>query len=173
MAGQIAEFGAAGIANHLAGSAVPVVAGSPPTWFPGLYWIDTSSGNAVKTWNGSAWVTGAGSRFLALLSADPVAANAVNITDLTEITTAGYARQSVTFAHSSTSYPSSLSNSNLITFGPMSAGMVNAVQWVAMVTVASGTTGYFLMSWIMPSSVQVNSSQSIQIGVGELVIEIQ
>lgn len=173
MAGQIAEFGAAGIANHLAGSAIPVVASSPPTWFPGLYWIDTSSGNAVKTWNGSAWVTGAGSRFLALLSADPVAANAVNITDLTEITTAGYARQSVTFAHSSTAYPSSLSNTNLITFGPMTAGMTNAVQWVAMVTVASGTTGYFLMSWIMPTSVQVNSSQSIQIGVGELVIEIQ
>jgi len=173
MAGQIAEFGAAGIANHLSGAAVPVVASSPPTWFPGLYWIDTSSGNAVKTWNGSAWVTGAGNRFLALLSADPVAANAVNISDLTEITTAGYSRQAITFAHSSTSYPSSLSNSALLTFGPMTAGMTNAVQWAAMVTVASGTTGYFLMSWLLPTSIQVNASQVIQIGVGQLVIEIQ
>lgn len=173
MAGQIAEFGAASIANNLAGTSIPVVAASPPTWFPGLYWIDTSSGNAVKTWNGSAWVTGAGARFLALLSADPVAASAVSISDLTEITTSGYSRQSVTFAHSSTSYPSSLSNTNLITFGPMSAGMVNAVQWVAMVTVTSGTSGFFLMSWLMPAAVQVNASQVIQIGVGELVIEIQ
>lgn len=173
MAGQIAEFGAAALVNHLSGQSVPVVAASPPSWFPGLIWIDTSSGNAVKGWNGSAWVTGAGNRFLALLSADPVAGAAVNLTDLTEITTAGYSRQSVTFAHSSTAYPSSTSNTNLITFGPMSAGMVNAVQWVAMVTVASGTTGYFLMSWLMPAAVQVNSSQVIQIGIGALVIENQ
>lgn len=173
MAGQIAEFGAAALVNHLSGQAIPVVAASPPSWFPGLYWIDTSSGNAVKTWNGSAWVTSAGSRFLALLSADPVAAGAVNISDLTEITTAGYSRQAVTFAHSSTAYPSSASNSSLITFGPMSAGMTNAVQWVAMVTVASGSVGYFLMSWLMPTSVQVNSSQSIQIGANQLVIENQ
>lgn len=173
MAGQIAEFGAAALVNHLSGQAIPVVAASPPTWFPGLYWVDTSSGNAVKTWNGSAWITGAGSRFLALLSADPVAANAVNISDLTEITTAGYTRQSVTFAKAALAYPSSAANTNLITFGPMTAGMVNAVQWVALVNVASGTSGYFQMSWLMPTAVQVNASQVIQIGVGALVIENQ
>lgn len=173
VAGQIAEFGAAHLANALTGAAIPVVQGTAPTWFPGLYWVDTSSGNAVKTWNGSAWVTGAGSRFLALLSADPVTANAVNISDLTEITTAGYARQSVTFAHASTAYPSAAANSGLITFGPMSAGMTQAVQWIAMVTVASGTTGYFLESWLMPTALQVNASEVIQIGIGELETEVQ
>lgn len=173
MAGQIAEFGAAHLANALTGAAVPVVQGTAPTWFPGLYWIDTSSGNAVKTWNGSAWVTSPGARFLALLSADPVAANAVNISDLTEITTAGYSRQSVTFSHATTAYPSAASNSNLITFGPMTAGMTQAVQWIAMVTVASGTTGYFLESWLMPTALQVNASEVIQIGIGELETEVQ
>jgi len=173
MAGQIAEYAAAALANHLGGQAGVVVQGTAPTWYPGLTWVNSASGYSINSWNGSAWAVSAGSRYVALLTADPVASSAVNISDLSEVTTAGYARQPVTFSQATITYPSTVTNTNLITFGPMSAGMALASQWVALVTVSSGTTGYFLDSWLLPEDVQVNASQSFQIGVGLLTMQVQ
>jgi hypothetical protein len=174
---QLSQYGDMQLVNDLAGLTVPSVQGSAPTWFPGLYWVNTSSGNAVEQWNGTQWVTSPapGTRYLALLTADPVLGGAVNISDagFVECTTSGYARQSVTFSEASAAYPSASSNTNLVSFGPFSATMLAPVQWVAMVTSASGTTGYFLASWNMPVALQVDTSQYIYVGVGSLLLQGQ
>ena len=108
-------------------------------------WIDTTSGATLKTWNGSTWVVGAATRYVALLTASPYTSGpssgyAQAITDLVEVTTAGYSRQAATFANASAAYPAPVSNSAVLTFGPVSAAMALAAQWAALVTHAA--TGY-------------------------------
>lgn len=164
MSGQVSQYGAQSIVNLFAGNVPVAVQGSAPTPVPGLSWVDTSSSNAVKHYNGSAWVTGT-SRYLMLLTAPP--GTATTIAGLTEVTTSGYARQSVTFATATGAYPSVVSNSNLVTFGPFTADMLLPSQWAAMVDVSSGTTGQFLYSWNIASQ-QVSASQNIQISIGQL-----
>lgn len=177
MSGQIAPYGAAAMANLLTGAVVPVAAatGAAPTWKPGMLWYNTTT-SAWNQWNGTAWTTSPtpGTTYLALLTADPVAAGAINLADLTELTTSGYSRQSVTWgAETTEAYPGVVSNTNLLTFGAMGANMTLAVQWAALVTSASGTsTGYFLFSWNGPP-IQVTASESITIAIGALVLQDQ
>jgi hypothetical protein len=178
---QLAQFGDMGLVNDLAGLTVPVVNGTAPTWTPGMYWVNTSAGNVVEQWQGAAggWTSSpaAGTRFLALLTADPVFGQAVNITDsgFSECVTTGYTRQIVTFSQATASYPSTSANTNLVTFGPMASSMLVPVQWVALVTTSSLTPaqGFFLASWNLTTPIQVNVSQNIQIGIGQLVLQGQ
>ena len=186
---QAAQVADTGLVNTLSGYGAPVASavGSPPTWFPGLIWYDTT--NAVfKQWTGNAGVGGTGTwvsspapgtRYLALLTADPVFNAAVNPQDagFAELTTAGYARQAVTFTAATTAQPSLASNTAVITF-TMSSSMLVPVQWVALMTlsttvVAGAPYGQFLASWNLSAPVQVNASQSIQIGIGQLVLQGQ
>lgn len=174
---QLAQFGDMSLVNDLAGVNLPFIqsATPPAPASPNIYWVNTGSGNALNQWNGSSWVTSPapGTRYLALLTTDPVLGGAVNISDagFVELTTSGYARQVATFGTANAAYPAASSNTNLITFGPMTASMLAAVQWVAMVTSSSGTTGYFLASWSLAAPVQVNASQSIQVGIGQLELQ--
>lgn len=173
MSGQISQYQAMGSLNHLSGQAEVLVQGTAPVWYPGVVWVNSSSGYSINTWNGQAWVTNFGQRWLALLTADPVAGGVVNLSDagFSEVQTAGYARQTVTFGQASSAYPSTTSNVGLITFGPMTATMTLPTQWVAMVTGSAGTTGLFLASWVITQGVLVNASQSIQISPGQLVLD--
>ena len=167
--GQVSIHGAEAVLNLLGGLAVPVVSGSAPTGKPGLYWIDTGSGNAVKYYNGSAWVVDNGNRYLALLTANP--AGVTSMAGLSEITTAGYARQQVTWGNPSAAYPSVLTNTNTITFGPMSADMLVAATYMALVTVSTGTAGNIDYAWNIPAQ-QVETSQNIQIAIGQLTLSM-
>lgn len=167
--GQIGQYGAQASLNVLTGNAVPLVQGTAPaTWVPGQYWINTSEGNAVYTYNGSSWVPESGARYLALLTADPTALPAVNISDLQEVTTAGYARAQVMLSQASASYPSVSTDSGTISWGPMTADMAVPALFVAMVTVASGNSGLYLFSWTLPAPQLVDTSQYIQIATSEL-----
>ena len=179
---QAAQLGDQGLVNTLSGNAVPVAAatGSLPAWIPGLYAYDTTA-TAMKQWNGVAWVTSPapGNRYLALLTADPVLGAAVQPTDagFVELTTSGYARQLVAFTNATAAIPSAASNTAVITF-TMSSSMLVPIQWVALMTlsttVAAGSPyGQFLASWNLSAPVQVNASQSIQIGIGQLVLQGQ
>lgn len=178
---QLAQYGDMGLVNDLAGLNVPVVQGTAPVWTPGMYWVNTNAGNAIEQWTGSTggWVTSPapGTRYLALLTADPVLNAAVNITDVgfSELNTVGYTRQIVTFSQATAAYPSTSSNTNLITFGPMGNSMLIPVQWVALVTSSSvnPTTGFMLASWNLAAPIQVNASQNIQIGIGQLILQGQ
>lgn len=175
MSGQIAQTAAQGLANHIAGNVPPFIGTSAPTWIPGLVWINTTSGAVLFTWNGSAWVSGAAGHYLALLTASPFTSGpgggyAVAISDLVELSIGGYTRQAVAFSNATASYPSNVSNSATVTFGPLSASMTQAAQWVAMVSAASGTSGLLNYYWTLATPQQVSVSQSIQIAAGALVL---
>lgn len=154
--------------NSLTGTVVPVVSNTAPTANPGQYWIDSSSGNVVKEFNGSTWVVAPSSYFLALLTADPT--GLTTVASLTEVTTAGYARVACVFSPASAAVPSVISNSSLLTFGPMGANMSIPAQWVALVTASAGTTCKLQYTWTLDTPQQVLQTQTIQIAAGQLTI---
>jgi hypothetical protein len=111
MAGQLSQTAATALVNHVAGIVPVTVAasGSAPAWVPGLIWYNTTAA-AVYEWDQGqeTWVAQSSmSLYLALLTADPsvsgTGANlggfAATVSDIVAIedTTAGYARQLVTF----------------------------------------------------------------------------
>lgn len=181
MGSQLAQNGDVGAVGALAGLTVPLAVASGTPSSTGTYYnqytVRESDGHVFMNQTGTNWTDlGAApsqaTRYLALLTADPILNGAVSISDsgFVECITSGYARQSVTFGNLTTTYPSNLSNTNLITF-TMSSTMLTAVQWVALVTVSSGTTGWFLASWALTAPILVDASQSIQFGIGNFVIQ--
>lgn len=175
---QLGQWGSMALINHISANAVPFIGSSAPTWVPGLVWINTSSTPTVYHWNGAAWVSGAASLYIALCTADPTTSGpsggySVNISDLVEDTTAGYARQAVTFSAAATTYPATTANTNNLTFGPYSAAQQQAVQWAALVNVSSGNAGQLLYWWDMSPAQQVAISQTIVIGSGTLPLDAQ
>lgn len=113
--------------------------------------------------------------YVALLTADPSTSGpssgpAVAMTDLVEDTTSGYARQSVSFTAPTSAVPSEVSNSSALTFGPYSANQATAVQWAALVTVSTGTSGHLLYTWVLDTSQQVLDTQSIVIPANDLTL---
>jgi hypothetical protein len=217
MAGQLTALGAQSLVNAVGGIVPPHIGTTAPTWQPGLYWINTTAGAVLEYWNGSAWVAGTEPLYIALLTGDPSVSGpgggyALNISDLIEDTTSGYARQAVTFAapvpylsattytsgqkviyqefvyqcavgsisgtapsgtatnntdwtYIGPAYPASAANSNTLTFS-YSAAQPFPVQWAALVTASTGTTGLLKYLWTLPQPQQVAGSQSIQIGAG-------
>lgn len=162
----ISQTGAQRAVASLVGAVIPVYSASQPaTPVPGLYWVNTSG--VVQEFNGSAWVL-AGNYYLALCTADP--SSATTIAQLQEVTTAGYSRVQLNWNGATAALPSVISNSNLIQFGPMTANMTLAAQWVALVTVASGTVGYLLYTWAMSQPQQVNATQFVSIPATDLAI---
>jgi len=173
VSGQVSQVGAQTLINVIGGRVPPAVQSGTPTWKPGLYWVDTTSGATLKYWNGSTWIAGTEPLYIALLTASPFTSGpgggfAQTISDLVELTTAGYTRQAVTFTDAAAAYPSPGSNSGVLTFGPMGASMTLAAQWAAMVTASSGTAGLLKFFWTLDTPQQVSISQSIQIPIGNL-----
>jgi hypothetical protein len=178
MGSLIAQYGAMATLNHLSGYAFPAVASTAPSWYPGLTWVDDSTDPpTIQKYNGSAWSPIESTpRYIALLTADPSTSGtnstpAVYISDLAELTTSGYSRQAVSFSAASSAYPAVASNTAVITFGPMTAAMTSAAGWLALVDVANGLSGYLLCTWALTESMLVSTGQSIQIAIGELVLD--
>lgn len=163
----ISQAGAQTQLNALTGYSAPIVASSAPAGFIGGYWINTSSGNSINEWTGTTWVTSV-LPYLALLTADP--SGLTTIAALAECTDSGYSRIAVTFGPASAAYPSVATNTGLLTFGPFSVNMSLPVQWIAMVSVASGTAGLLLNSWSISAPQQVQSTQTINIAASALQI---
>ena len=170
MSGQLAPTGQQAVMNRASGKASVVVSATAPTWIPGMSWVDTSATATLKKWNGSSWVADDGSRYLALLFADPT--SATNISDLQEITDAGYARQAVTFTAATAADPTSSGNDAVVTFGPFTSAMTQAAGWLALVDVSAGNSGQLIYVWTADLAQQVSASQSIQIAVGMLTMNL-
>lgn len=170
MSGQLAIVGQQAAINRVAGTVPPVVSGIAPTWKPGMFWVDTANSNAIKKWNGSSWVIDDGLRYLALLFEDPT--DAVQISDLSEITDAGYVRQAVAFTDATAEDPTEVQNSAVVTFGPFTSDMTQAAGWLALVDTVSGNSGQLLYIWEADLSMQVSASQSIQIAAGKLTMNL-
>jgi hypothetical protein len=162
----ISQTGAQRAVASLVGAVVPVYGSTAPANpVPGQYWVNTSG--IVQEFNGSAWVT-AGNYYLALCTADP--SNATTIAGIQEVTTSGYSRVQVQWNPATATLPAVISNTSLIQFGPMTANMTLASQWVALVSVASGTTGFLLYTWTLSKPQQVVATQYVAIPASDLTI---
>jgi hypothetical protein len=172
MVAQVSQFGDMALVNSLSGAQTLTAASALTTWKPGDVFYSTTN-TAFQAWNGASWVNSSPQlRYIALLTADPVAGGAINMADtgFIECSTAGYARAAVTFSNALSSYPSSSSNAGVLSF-TMSSTMTVPVGWAALVTVSSGTTGLFLASWVLAQAYAVQASQQIQVGIGQLVLQ--
>jgi hypothetical protein len=199
MSGQLAPFGAADLANHAGGAAGTLVqAGAPSSWIPGQNWYNTTSstlmsyipvGSGDPVYNSADWVASSTvSMYIALLTATPFAipstnAPAIYVSDLAglELTTSGYLRQVVTFTAANTVtgvagtqvYPSPVSNTAALAFGPMTASMTASAQWAALIvsTSNSGNNGWLKYYWTLNPGQSVPISESIVIPAGSLVLD--
>jgi hypothetical protein len=117
--------------------------------------------------NGITGVTASVTTYLALLTADPT--GLTTISALSEVTTSGYSRQTMSWGSPTAAYPSVIANTNLVTF-TMSANMSLPAQWVALVTASSGTSGELKYSWTLAEPEQVLATQSVSIPAGALTI---
>lgn len=103
---------------------------------------------------------GARTTYIALLSAAPT--DASTLATMTEIATAGYARQACTFSAPSAADPPSTNNTGAITFGPFSADPPNVTHF-GLVSASSGTTGDFLAWGAWGTARDAASGDSLQI----------
>lgn len=121
--------------------------------------LDAMSGRATQT---------ARTTYLVLLTAAP--SDTTTLATMAEVTTAGYARQSVTWTAPSGD-PRSTSNSGAVTFGPFTADPPN-VTHLALVSAASGTTGDFIYFWTADVARDGISGDSLQVANGALVMNL-
>lgn len=125
------------------------------------------AGHALDAINGRATKT-ARATYACLLTATATDANLIS--ELSEVTTAGYARQSVTWG-APTGDPQVSSNTNAMTFGPFTADPPN-ITHLALVSAASGTTGDLLYRWTADTARDGITNDSITIAVGALSMSL-
>lgn len=149
------------------------------------------SGNLTDTTDRAIlnWITGTSlggwtppsTGYIALLTVDPSTTAAIptdpQLSELTELTSAGYSRQPVTWT-ASTSPSNGLSqiqNSALITFGPFTGalGSGTPTTFGALVNVASGTTGEVIATWSWDVPVSAAQNQAITIPIANLTLTQQ
>lgn len=104
--------------------------------------------------------------YLALLTAAPTATT--TLATMSEVSTSGYARQSVAWAASSGN-PRSTSNTGALTFGPFTADPPN-ITHCALVSASSGTTGDLIDSWSLDTARDGITGDSLTVAVGALVL---
>lgn len=124
--------------------------------------------NGLDAINGRATQT-ARTTYLVLLTAAP--GSTTTLATMSEVTTAGYARQSVTWGAPSAADPAVAANTNLITFGAFTADPPN-VTHLALVSAASGTTGDFIYYWTADVARDAASGDSIQVAIGALTMSL-
>ena len=125
------------------------------------------AGKALDAINGRATQT-ARTTYVALLTVAATDANLIS--ELTEVTTSGYARQSVTWS-APTGDPQVSSNTNAMTFGPFTADPPN-ITHLALVSSASGTSGDLLYRWQADTTRDGITNDSITIAVGALSMSL-
>lgn len=121
--------------------------------------LDAATGRATQT---------ARTVYLALLTAAP--SDSTTVATMTEVTTAGYARQVCSWSAPS-SDPSLVSNTATITFGPFSADPPN-VPYLALVSSSSGTGGDFIAYWTADTARDAANGESIQVAAGGLTLTL-
>lgn len=106
--------------------------------------------------------------YLALLTAAPT--DQSTLATMAEVSTAGYARQAVTWSVP-TGDPSSTNNTGALVFGPFTGDPPN-VTHCALVSSASGTTGDFLMWWALDTAKDAALGESIQFNAAALTMTL-
>lgn len=111
--------------------------------------LDAVSGRATQT---------AQTTYLALCSTAP-ADNTLG----TEITTAGYARQAVTWSAPSAADPPETHGTTQLTFGPFTADPPNVTHCMLMDAASGGTVANMLMWWALDVAKDAAVNESIQV----------
>lgn len=114
---------------------------------------------ALDIVTGRAAGPGARTTYVALLTAAPTDASTLGT--MTELTTSGYARQSVAWSAPSAADPPETHNTNTITFGPFTADPPNVTHF-AIVSASSGTTGDFLAWGALTTPRDATTGDSLQ-----------
>lgn len=131
---------------------------------------DVGSGYALDIVTGRAAGPGARTTYLALLSAAPTDTSTTGA--MNEISTAGYARQSVAWdAPALVGGVPTTDNTSQITFGPFSADPPN-VTHCALVSSSSGSGGDFIFWWALDTAKDAAINESIQFNAGALTIAL-
>src|SRR6478735_4819508 len=125
------------------------------------------AGHALDGLNGRATKT-ARATYVALLTV--ALTDTDTMASMTEVTTAGYARQSVTWS-APTGDPQVASNTNAMTFGPFTADPPN-IGFLGLVSVATGTAGELLYRWTADTARDGVTNDSITIAIGALTMSL-
>lgn len=107
--------------------------------------------------------------YLALLTAAPT--DLTTLADMAEVTTAGYARQAVTFG-APAGDPRVTSNSTAETWGPFTADPP-IVTHLALVSAASGTVGDLIAFWTANTARDAAIGDSISANAGAITLTEQ
>ncbi len=131
----------------------------------------TGANRAVQAGVGQAQ-SAAAAMYMALATAQPAGPDVATLAAFgsMEITTAGYARQSVTWAAPSGD-PSAVSNDATITFGPFTADPPE-VGYCFLCTVDSGDSGDVLAYWTLTTARDVGNGDSLHFSAGDLVLSV-
>ena len=121
--------------------------------------LDAATGRATQT---------ARTVYLALVTAAPT--DSTTMGTMTELTTAGYARQACAWSAPSGD-PSLSSNTATITFGPFTADPPS-VAYAVLVSASTGTTGDLIAYWTADVAQDAASGQSLQVAAGALTLSI-
>lgn len=126
------------------------------------YALDYTSGRAV--------VLAARTTYLALLTSVP--SDGTTLATMSEVSTAGYARQPVTWTAPSSASPSVTSNTANVTFGPFTVAMASAATHCALVSALTGTTGDFIWWWMLDFAKTAAINESIQFTISTLTMSL-
>lgn len=134
------------------------------------YCLDYLGGSMATT-----LVVGAPARtvYLMLLTASP--SDPSSLPTYTEVSAAGYARQTATFAAAALSSGTyQIANSSPILFGPFtgSLGIGPAATMCALVTVSTGTSGTPLMLWTLDTPGSAAQNDSLQLAANALTMSL-
>lgn len=105
--------------------------------------------------------------YLALLTALPT--STTTLSTMTELSDAGYTRESVTWVAPTNADPPVSVNLGAIDFGPFVGNPPNVVA-VALVSVGAGTSGDFLGWWDTGAGIDSEPGNVVRIGDGALTL---
>lgn len=133
-----------------------------PTAYGAKLGLDYQTGKVVE-------YTAPRATYLSLCTAN--FADNADLTALPEVSTSGYARQSVTWGTATEARPSVATNSAVITFGPVTVDMASPATHAALVTVGAGTAGKIVYKWVLDTPQQPVAGQALQIAINKLEIQ--
>lgn len=121
--------------------------------------LDAMTGRVTQT---------ARTTYIALLTTAPTATT--TLANMVELTATGYTRVAVTWG-APTGSPRVTSNTNALTFGPMTSDPAS-VGWLALVSAASGTTGDLITAWSVDTARDGITGDSLAIAIGALILTL-
>ena len=117
-------------------------------------------------------VTAASRMYLALATALPASPNTATLTqfDDTELTTAGYERQAVTWGDPS-GEPSEVANDSEVVFGPFEADPPE-VSTIFLTDTSIGSSGNVMAYWSVDVNRDAGNADSLRIAIGDLTLSV-